>query len=89
MAADYLITSKCVNLVAQISTDFGRWLALLESGKSNLEDFKSQQLPIKAHASVGTDEQSQPLEGIRLDEAYKKLDEWDLHSESDLKTLTR
>lgn len=85
MAADYLITSKCVNLVAQISTDFGRWLALLESDKSNLEDFKSQQLPIKAHASVGLDEQSQPLEGIRLDEAYKKLSEWNLHSESDLK----
>lgn len=85
-AADYFITSRCVNLVAQISTDFGRWLELLESDKSSIESFKSQQLPIKAHASVGMEEQSQSLQGARLDEAYKQLMEWDLHSEADLKS---
>ncbi|MBJ7265848.1 Fic family protein [Idiomarina abyssalis] len=82
---DYLITSRCVNLVAQISTEFGRWLALLESEGSNLAEFQSQQMPLKVFASVGIEEQSQLLQNIRLNEAYTQLAQWSFSSEADLK----
>lgn len=82
---DYLITSRCVNFVAQISTDFGRWLALLESDSHDLADFKFQQMPVKVHASIGFEEQPQQLERIRLEEAYNQLLKWNFHSSDDLK----
>ncbi|RUO72922.1 Fic family protein [Idiomarina ramblicola] len=84
-APDYLITSRCVNLVAQISTDFGRWLAFLESDSNDLADFKEQQMPLKVLASVGFEEQPKQLQKIRLEDAYKKLMEWRFDSENDLK----
>jgi len=88
-ALDYLITSRCVNLVAQISTDFGRWLGFLESDSNYLSGFKEQQMPIKSLASVGFEEQPQQLEKVRLEEAYQKLTEWTFDSESDLKNAHR
>lgn len=88
-APDYLITNRCVNLTAQISTDFGRWLALLETGSSDLADFKVQQMPIKVLASIGFEEQPQQLQKIRLEVAYKQLADWDFCAESDLKEAHR
>ncbi|MCK7458667.1 Fic family protein [Idiomarina aminovorans] len=84
-APDYSITSRCVNLVAQISTDFGQWLGYLESDSSNLSAFKAQQMPVKVLASVGFEEQPEQLQKVRLEEAYRKLGEWRFGSESDLK----
>lgn len=84
-AADYLITSRCVNLIAQMSTDFGRWLEILETDQRDLSDFESQQMPVKVNASVGFEEQPKQLQNIRLEEAYQQLTSWKFHSEDDLK----
>ncbi|ASG65880.1 cell filamentation protein Fic [Idiomarina piscisalsi] len=84
-----VLSTKSVNLVAQVSHKLGYLECLLEYSGAEQKKLSKATCQKKLNASIGMDLNASQLTGVSLDEAYESCSRWRLSSEESIQDAHR